>query len=525
MEPSEIRPELAEVIARHEILLDKENPEAVARRRKTGQRTIRENIADLFDTDSSIEYGSLALAAQRRRIPMEELIKKGRADGLIAEIGSVNGHLFDRSRTRCMVIGYDYTVLAGTQGFMNHKKKDRMLELAYRWRLPTVLFAEGGGGRPGDVDMMDIVVAGLDLKSFSHYAKLSGLVPVVGIVSGKCFAGNAALLGCSDVIIATKNANIGMAGPAMIEGGGLGVFRPEDIGPITIQSPNGVVDLVVEDDVEAVRRAKQYLSYFQGSISDWDCADQYFLRHCLPANRRHVYDVRKVIETMCDNESVLELRREFGVGIITALVRIEGQPFGLMANNVRHLGGAIDADGADKASRFVQLCDAFDIPMIVLIDTPGFMVGPEAEKTAQVRHFCRIFVNAANATIPIFSIVLRKGYGLGAMAMAGGGFHGSAFIVSWPTGEFGGMGLEGAVRLGFKKELDAIDDPGERQAKFDELVAMHYAHGKAINMASVLEIDDVIDPADTRRWIMCGLRSLPEVGRRNGKKRPNIDSW
>jgi acetyl-CoA carboxylase carboxyltransferase component len=525
IDPNDIRPELAEVIARHEILLDKENPEAVARRRKTGQRTIRENIADFLDADSAVEYGSLALAAQRRRIPMEELIKKSRADGLIAVIGSVNGHLFDRSRTRCMVMGYDYTVLAGTQGFMNHKKKDRMLELAYNWKLPTVLFAEGGGGRPGDVDMMDVVVAGLDLKSFWHYARLSGLVPVVGIVSGKCFAGNAALLGCSDVIIATKDANIGMAGPAMIEGGGLGVFRPEEIGPITIQSPNGVVDIVAEDDAEAVQKAKQYLSYFQGSISEWDCADQHLLRQCLPQNRRHAYDVRRVIETMADKGSVLELRREFGVGIITALVRIEGKPFGLMANNVFHLGGAIDADGADKASRFVQLCDAFDMPMIVLIDTPGFMVGPEAEKTAQVRHFCRIFVNAANASIPIFSIVLRKGYGLGAMAMAGGGFHSSTFIVSWPTGEFGGMGLEGAVRLGFKKELEAIDDPEKRQAKFDELVALHYAHGKAINMASVLEIDDVIDPVETRHWIMCGLRSLPEVGRRTGKKRPNIDCW
>jgi len=522
-DPSEIRPELAEVIERHKLVLD--TPEAIARRRKTGQRTLRENIADLLDKDSSIEYGSLTLAAQRRRIPMDELIKTSRADGLLGVIGSVNGHLFDRSRTRCLVIGYDYNVLAGTQGFFNHKKKDRMLELAYTWKLPTVLFAEGGGGRPGDVDTMDIVVAGLDFKAFSFYAKLSGLVPVVGIVSGRCFAGNAALLGCSDVIIATKNSNIGMAGPAMIEGGGLGVFRPEEVGPITVQSPNGVVDIVVEDDAEAVQRAKQYLSYFQGSIGEWDCADQHLLRPLVPASRRQMYDVRKIVEIMADKGSVLELRREFGVGIVTAFVRIQGHPFGLMANNVRHLGGAIDADGADKISRFVQLCDAFDIPMIVLIDTPGFMVGPQAEKTAQVRHFCRIFVNAVNASIPIFAIVLRKGYGLGAMAMAGGDFHHPHFIVSWPTGEFGGMGLEGAVRLGFKKELEAIDDPEKRQARFEELVAMHYEHGKAINMAAALEIDDVIDPVETRRWILCGLRSLPEVHRPNGKRRPNVDAW
>lgn len=525
MDPNELRPELVESIERHKLLQDEARPEAVAKRRKRGQRMIRENVADLLDPDDSIEYGGLAFAAQRRRVPIEELIKRTPADGMVAEIGSVNGDLFDRSRTRCLVLGYDFTVLAGTQGWFNHRKKDRMLELAYKWRIPTVLFAEGGGGRPGDVDTMDVMVAGLDLKSFSHYAMLSGLVPIVGIVSGYCFAGNAALVGCSDVIIATKSSNLGMAGPAMIEGGGLGVFKPQEVGPMSIQSPNGVVDILVEDDTEAVQVAKQYLSYFQGDLPEWECADQSLLRQCIPERRRRGYDVRKAIDIVADTGSILELRRGFGPGIITSLIRIEGKPFGLVANNCLHLGGAIDANGADKMARFVQLCDAFDIPMIILIDTPGFMVGPEAEKTAQVRHFCRIFNNACNVTIPIFSVVLRKGYGLGAMAMAGGSFHNSAFIVSWPTGEFGGMGLEGAVRLGFKKELDAIDDPEKREARFEELVAMHYEHGKAINMAAALEIDDVIDPAQTRTWIMRGLRSMPEPEKRSGKKRPNIDCW
>lgn len=525
VDPNEIRPDLAEVIERHETTLDKARPEMLEQRRKRGHRTIRENIADLLDPDDSIEYGSLTLAAQRRRIPMEELIKTTPADGLVTRIGSVNGHLFDRSRTRCLVLGYDYSVLAGTQGMFNHKKKDRMLQLAYKHRLPTVLFAEGGGGRPGDVDTMEFIVAGLDCMAFAHYARLSGLVPVVGIVTGYCFAGNAALLGQSDVIIATKDSNIGMAGPAMIEGGGLGVFRPEEIGPMSVQSQNGVVDILAEDDADAVRKAKQYLSYFQGSIAAWECADQRLLRQLVPERRRRAYDVRKIIDTLADTGSVLELRPQFGVGIVTALVRIEGHPFGLMANNVFHLGGAVDADGADKVSRFIQICDAFDIPVVVLIDSPGFMVGPEAEKTAQVRHFCRIFTNAVNATTPIFSVVLRKGYGLGAQAMAGGSFHISDFIVSWPTGEFGGMGLEGAVRLGFRKELDAIEDPEKRKARFEELLAMHYEHGKAINMAATLEIDDVIDPAETRQWIMCGLRSMPGPERRSGKKRPNIDCW
>ncbi len=524
-DPDEIRPDLAEVISRHQATLDEYRPGAVEKRRRTGQRTARENIADLLDPDTFIEYGALAVAAQRRRRSMEELIQKSPADGLITGIGAVNGTLFDQTRTRCAVLAYDYTAMAGTQGAFNHQKTDRMLHIAEQWRLPVVLFAEGGGGRPGDVDAMELSVAGLDLDTFTRYAALSGLVPVVGIVSGRCFAGNATLLGCSDVIIATKNANIGMGGPAMIEGGGLGQCRPEDIGPVEIQSPNGVVDIVVADEAEAVQTAKQYLSFFQGPLTDWQAPDQRLLRRLIPENRLRAYNIREIIETLADTGSVLELRKEFGVGIITAFIRIEGIPFGLTANNCSHLGGAIDADAADKAARFIQLCDAFDIPLLTLCDTPGFMVGPEAEKTAQVRHFARMFTTAAGATIPMFSVVLRKGYGLGAMAMVGGGYHRPVFNVSWPTGEFGGMGLEGAVKLGFKKDLEAKTDPRERQELYDSLVAMAYEHGKAINMASFLEIDDVIDPRDTRYRITRGLRSLPPPERRTGKKRSHIDTW
>ncbi|MCD6586538.1 MAG: ATP-grasp domain-containing protein [Desulfobacteraceae bacterium] len=523
--PDDIRPDLEAAIERHRIGQDEARPDAVEKRRKTAQRTARENIADLVDPNSFIEYGALAVAAQRRRKSLDDLIKKSPADGLITGIGSVNAELFDADRSRCMVMSYDYTVMAGTQGAFNHMKTDRMLGLAEELRLPLVLFAEGGGGRPGDVDIMDLKVAGLDLDTFTRYARLSGLVPLVGIVSGRCFAGNATLLGCSDVIIATQNSNIGMGGPAMIEGGGLGKCRPEDIGPVDIQSTNGVIDIVVEDEAKAVQTAKKYLSYFQGPLSEWECADQRQLRQCIPENRLLAYDIRNVITSLSDTDSVLELREAFGSGIITAFIRIEGTAFGLMANNTLHLGGAIDADAADKASRFIQLCDAFDIPLITLSDTPGFMVGPEAEKSAQVRHFARMFVTAAGATIPVFSIILRKGYGLGAMAMVGGGYHRPVFNVSWPTGEFGGMGLEGAVRLGFKKELDAAKNAKEQKDLFDSLVKMAYDHGKAINMASFLEIDDVIDPKDTRRWITCGARSLPPVVPRTGKKRPNIDTW
>jgi len=518
-----IRPDLAEVIARHAITLDENRPAAVARRRKTNQRTARENVAQLVDDGSFVEYGSLAIAAQRRRRKVDDLIKSTPADGLITGVATVNAEKFGAKDGRCMVISYDYTVLAGTQGHMNHKKIDRMLGLAEQWRLPLLFYAEGGGGRPGDTDRLGMT--GLDGPSFVQFAKLSGLVPVIGVVSGYCFAGNAAMLGCCDVIIATRNASIGMGGPAMIEGGGLGVYHPAEVGPVSFQAPNGVIDILVEDEAEATRAAQKYLSYFQGSLASWNARDQRLLRRAIPENRLRVYDVRNVIDLLADEGSVLEIRRDFGVGIITAFIRIEGKPFGLIANNPKHLGGAIDAPAGDKAARFMQLCDAFDIPIVSLCDTPGFMVGPEAEKTAIVRHVARMFVTGASLTVPLFGIVLRKGYGLGAQSMIGGGFHASFFTVAWPTGEFGGMGLEGYVRLGFRKEMEAIADPLEREKYYKAKVAELYANGKATSIASVLEIDEVIDPAETRRWIMAGLQSVPKPEPRSHRKRPCIDAW
>lgn len=502
-----IRPDLTEVIDRHSFVLDEKRPEAVARRQQKNQRTARANVKDLCD-DHFIEYGALTIAAQRERRSLDDLISRTPADGLITVIGSINGSSFGDDKARCLVMAYDYTVLAGTQGHFNHKKMDRMLKLAHEHRLPLVLFAEGGGGRPGDVDAAGVVVAGLDLSTFGSFARLSGRVPVVGIVSGFCFAGNAALLGCCDVIIATKNSNIGMGGPVMIEGGGLGVFSPEEVGPMDVQTHNGVVDIVVADDAEAVAVAKHYLSYFQGTISQWEAVDQRVLRGLIPENRRRVYDVRAVIRALADTGSFLELRPKFGPGIITGFIRIEGRPFGLMANDCMHTAGAIEAEDADKAARLMQLCNVHGLPILSLCDTPGFMVGPEIEKRAQVRHVCRMFVVGAHVTVPYFTVILRRGYGLGAMAMAKGGFHESVFTAAWPTGEFGGMGLEGAVKAGFKKELEAIENPQEREALYDKLVAQLYERGKAINMAAYLEIDTVIDPADTRQWIVQGLKSV-----------------
>ncbi len=506
-DPSAIRPDLKRVLDRHAITLDEARPGAVARRHARGQRTARENVEDLCDEGSFIEYGALAVAAQSRRRTMDDLIANTPADGMVTGIGSINGAAFGPERSRCVVMSYDAMVLAGTQGFRNHAKTDRMLELALRQNLPVVLFAEGGGGRPGDIDMP--IVAGLNLHTFASFAQLSGTVPVVGIVAGRCFAGNAALVGCSDVIIATRASNLGMGGPAMIEGGGLGVYRPEDIGPSSVQHGNGVIDLLLDDEAQAVDAARRYIGLFQGRTNDWRAPDPQLLRNLVPENRLRVYDTRAALAGIADVDSLLELRAGFGAGIHTALARIEGRPVGIIANNPLHLSGAIDANAADKCARFMQLCDAHGLAIVSLVDTPGFMVGPETEAQAQVRHVSRMFVVAAKLRVPFYAIVLRKGYGLGAMAMAAGGFHSPAFTVSWPTGEFGGMGLEGAVRLGFSKELDALPEGAERDALYRKLVEQQYEKGAAMNMAATLEIDAVIDPAETRRWLSAGLATAP----------------
>ena len=530
-----VRPDLAEVHGRHAATLDENRPDALARRRRTKQRTARENVDDLCDPGTFVEHGSLALTPGTG-LSLEEVVRRFPTDGMITGVGSVNGEHFDDEDARCVVLAYDYTVLAGTQGAVNHPKTDRMLELAGKWRRPVVFFTEGGGGRAGTGGRREggqataeaPQIGGyrpLDTPTFATMAKLSGLVPLIGITSGRCFAGNAVLLGCCDIIIATANSNIGLGGPAMIEGGGLGVFTPEEVGPMEVQVPNGVVDIAVEDEEEAVRAAQQYLSYFQGAIDDWECADQRLLRTLVPENRLRAYNLRAIIDTMADTGSVLELRPQFGIGMVTSLIRIEGRPIGVIANNATHLGGAVDSDGADKGARFMQLCDAFDIPILFLVDTPGMMVGPEVEKTALARHSARLFVTGANLTVPHFAIFIRKGYGLGAQAMVGGNTKEPFFAAAWPTGEFGGMGLEGQVKLGYRNELAAIEDPEERMSRYEDLVERAYERGKALNQGVAFGLDDVIDPMDSRAWISSGMRSVPPPPRREGKKRQNIDTW
>ena len=518
-----IREDLQETFERRKWIYDENRPKALERRERTGQQTARKNINDLCDEGSFIEYGPLVLAAQRRRRTEQWLRENTAADGLICGVGTVNSSLFPDQDARCVAVAYDYTVFAGTQGHKNHYKQDRIFELANRFKLPVILFSEGGGGRPGDTDGSGGV--GMDTFTFTQWSKLSAKVPLVGVNSGRCFAGNTALLGCCDVIIATKRSTIAMGGPAMIEGGGLGIYTPEEVGPMSFQVPNGVVDIIVEDEAELIETAKKYISYFQGTIEEWEAPDQRRMRHVVPENRLRMYNVRDVIHTLADVDSVLEVRENFGVGIVTCFLRIEGKPFGLIANNAHHLAGAIDTDGADKAARFLQLCDAFDLPVISIMDCPGIMVGPEVEKTALVRHSCRLFNTGANLTTPMFGIIIRKAYGLGVQAMCGGSSLVPFFCVAWPTAEFAGMNIEGSVKLGYRNELMELKTAEERINRFDEMVASSYERAKAVNSATFFGVDDVIDPAATRDWIVRGMKSLPEPIPRDAKKRPYIDTW
>ena len=550
IDPDTIRDDLAELNERRSYIYDDFRPEKVAKRRARNQRTPRENIEHLLD-GTFREYGPLVTAASWQ--DQQWLRETTPADGLIMGVGIVNGDLFDEDRSRAIVVHYDYMVVAGTQGGRGHYKQDRIYELAKRFRLPVILFAEGGGGRPGitggyrtktptttrasgrdtgaassAVDTAGQTGGGppVDCYTFTEFPELSGLVPLVGVNSGRCFAGNTVLLACCDVIIAAENSTIAVAGPAMIEGGGLGIYTPEEVGPMSFQVPNGVVDILVKDDVEAVEVAKKYISYFQGPIDHWEARDQRTLRHVVPENRARMYDMRDIIETIVDEGSILEIRKEFGAGIITALVRVEGRPMGLIANNPHHLSGAIDSDASDKAARFLQLCDTFDLPVLSLIDCPGVMAGPEYERTALLRHCGRMFVTGANMTTPMFSVVVRKGYGLGVKAMCGASSMVPFFAVAWPTAEFAGMSIEGSVKVALREELEGIADPKEREAVYQDRVAELVERARAVNSGGTnFGIDDVIDPMDTRAWIAQGLRTVPKPPSRTDKKRPNVDTW
>jgi acetyl-CoA carboxylase carboxyltransferase component len=516
------RADLDELLRRRALTEDAARPEAVARRHQAGGRTARENVADLCDPGSFVEYGRFAIAMQRSRRDLQDLIARTPADGLVAGTARINGDLFGE-RAACAVLSYDYTVLAGTQGWAGHRKKDRLFELIERLRLPTVFFAEGGGGRPGDTDIP--VVSALDARAFALWARLSGLVPRIAVVKGRCFAGNAVIAGCSDLIVATADASLGLGGPAMIAGGGLGDVPADDIGPMAMQAPNGVVDVAVADEAEAVAVTRKLLAYFQGALPPGAAPDQARLRRLVPERERRAYNVAPIIETLADAGSVTFLRERFAPEMVTALLRIEGRPVGVIANNTMRMAGAITSDGADKAARFLQLCDAFGICVLSLVDTPGMMVGPAAEKTALVRHTARLLVASAALRVPFVAVVLRRGYGLGAQAMMAGSLKEPLLTVAWPSAHLGPMGLEGAVRLGMRKELEAIADPAQREAKVRELTAALQERARALNAAAIFEIDDVIDPAETRAVVAATFAAAASQPPAPAPAHRFVDTW
>jgi len=516
------REDLAELLARRALTEDAARPEAVEKRHATGARTARENVEDLVEPGSFVEYGRFAIAAQRGRRELDDLIARTPADGMIGGTARVNEDLFGTEGSACAVLSYDYTVLAGTQGALGHKKKDRLFELIERMRLPTVFYAEGGGGRPGDTDYP--VVSALDVRAFALWAKLSGLVPRIAIVAGRCFAGNAVIAGCADLIVATEGSSLGMGGPAMIEGGGLGKVDPDDVGPVEMQAANGVVDLVVADEVAATAATRKLLAYFQGGTEPGPAPDQAALRDLVPERQRRAYAVAPIVETLADEGSVTFLREPFAPEMATALCRIEGMPVGVIANDTRHMAGAITSEAGDKSARFLQLCDAFGIPVLSLVDTPGMMVGPKAEATGLVRHTSRLLVAGAALRVPLLAVILRRGYGLGAQAMVGGGLHEPLLTVAWPTAHLGPMGLEGAVRLALRKELEEIADEAEREQRVRDLTAQAEENAKALNAAALFELDDVIDPAETRSLIASTLRAA--AGSAATPERPRfVDTW
>ena len=493
------RADLQALLAARDALLDGARPQAVARQHGRGRMTVREVVAALADDGSFVEYGGLSRPAVREM--------EGAADGLVMGTAEIDGRPVD-------LVLYDYTVHGGTQSAINHLKISRMFQHALQHRLPVVCWLDGGGARTHD---MTLPARG-PTPTFVTFARLSGLAPTIGIVPSRAFAGHANLAGMCDLLIAVKGSAMGLAGPPLVEAA-MGVkLTPEEIGPAQAHVQSGVVDLLAEDDADAIALARRYLSYFGPPAAPVEAADQMQLRTIVPENPRRAYDVRKVIATLADAGSVLELKPAYGRPIVTALTRFGGRTVGVVANQPLHLGGAIDSAASVKAARFVQICDAYDIPLLLLCDTPGLMVGPEAERSGLVRHSGRMLSAIANATVPMMTVVLRKAYGLGYYIMGSQPLD-PAVLLAWPTAEYGGMGLGGAVNILHKRELDAITDPAGRALRHAELTEALKQEHTAIEAAGKFVYDDVIDPAETRAILLRTLRTLVPPPARTTRKR------
>jgi len=498
-----VRQDLENLVSMQAGRLDDARPAAVARQRKRGKWTVREALAALADADSFTEYGGLV----RPAIDGME----GAADGLVMGAARVGGRAVD-------FVGYDFTVYGGAQSALNHTKITRMFEHAEKRRLPVICWLDGGGARPHDMH----VVARPSTPTFVVFARLSGLVPTIGIVPGRAFAGHANLAGMCDLLVATRDSAMGLAGPPLVEAALGKRFTPEEIGPAEAHWASGVIDVLVDNEEEAIAVAKNYLAYFDPpgspSAAPGKARDQAPLRDIVPENPRRAYNVRKVIETLADEGSVLEIKAGYGKAAVTSFIRLNGRPVGVIANQPMFLAGAMDTPACLKMARFVQICDAFDIPLLVLCDTPGLMVGPEVERTGLMRHSARVLTALANATIPVMTVVMRKAYGLGYYIMGSRPLD-PEILLAWPTAEYGGMGLEGAVTIIHGKELAAIADPAERAARHAALTAEMKEANTAVECAARFIYDDVIDPAETRAILLRTLDNLPPAPPRASRKR------
>lgn len=505
----DLPPLLRKVLDARAATLDRARPEAVARQHGRGRWTARERIEALFDPDTFVEYGQLVRPASRQ-------LGDGPADGLVMGVGLVGG-------SPVCAFSYDYTVFGGSQSPRNHRKMDRLLELARRNRWPVVCWSEGGGARATELDYQGGMVT-----TFVQFPRLSGLVPIVTVLSGPSFAGQANIAGCSDVVIATQASTLGLSGPPLVLSATGERLRPEDLGPMDLHERIGTVDVVVADEEEALDTARRYLGYFlaparPGGAEGAAPAHPERLRTMVPENPRRAYDMRRLVAGIADVDSVLELRPRWGRCISTSLVRFGGRPVGVIANNPMFGAGAIDRDGSDKISRHIELCNAYDLPILFLCDTPGFMIGRGAEETALVRHSARTIMALANADVPIMSVVVRKAYGLAFYVMGSDAFE-PDLLVGWPTAEFGGMGLEGAVNIVFREEIEAAPDEEERKRIRAVRTAELKERNTGLRLAQGFGLDDVIDPAETRDVLLRALETFPSPAPRTTRKHP-IDPW
>jgi acetyl-CoA carboxylase carboxyltransferase component len=492
------------LVAARNAALDGGRPEAVAKQHGRGSFTARERIDQLLDPGSFVEYGLLAAPS--------DATLDGPADGIVTGLGRLGGR-------PTVVVSYDYTVFGASQGTVSLTKIDRILELAHELGAPAVLFVEGGGARAQEIGMTYVRGANI----FVRLGQLSGHVPIVGVVAGPAFAGHANVLSLCDIVIATEAATMGLAGPPVVEGALGRRLTPQEIGPIQLHERTGVIDLLVPDEAAAIEAAKSYLSFFgeRQTSGHKEPQGRRAIGDIVPESARRAYDCREVVTAIVDGDSAFELRPKFAKNLVTMFARLGGRTVGVIANQPMIQAGAIDAPAANKMARFIELCDAFDLPLLFVVDTPGFMVGPESEETGLIRHSARVVTALSNARVPLLTVVVRKAYGLGYYVMGSQPFKPLAFI-AWPTAEFGAMGLEGAANILSRDDMkDTVT--GQRDSVSDKVQALRDAHTVEV-AARHFVVDDLLPPEDTRPLLLNVLGCLPAPAARHTRIRP-VPTW